>query len=82
MSSIAAKELLPIETAKDLKKRIHRLERDIDGILNGPATPGALAKLARPKRHAYQHIIGLIYECSASQTNAKLLVDKILARLA
>lgn len=82
MSSIAAKELLPTETAKDLKKRIHRLERDIDGILNGPATPGALAKLARPTRHAYQHIIGLIYECSASQTNAKLLVDKILARLA
>jgi hypothetical protein len=40
-----------------------------------------LAEFPPAKRNAYEQVIGLIYECSASQANAKLLVDKILAKL-
>ena len=41
----------------------------------------ALEDIPSGKRKAYEQVIGLIYECSASQLNAKLLVDKILARI-
>ena len=65
----------------DLRKRKYKLARDVSKLLNAPVKASALSDLPPSKRQAYEQLIGLIYECSASQANAKLLVDKILARI-
>ncbi len=65
----------------DLKKRKDQLERDVSKTLNATVRASALSDIPSSKRRAYEQVINLIYECSASQANAKLLVDKILARI-
>jgi molecular chaperone HtpG len=44
------------------------------------ATP--LARLSPPKRRMYEHLFGLIYECSTNQVAAKALIDRILLKIA
>jgi molecular chaperone HtpG len=81
LDGIITKGILPVALVAELKKRKEKLERDVSRILKTPVRAGALSDFPSSKRRAYEQLIGLIYECSASQTNAKLLVDKILSRL-
>jgi molecular chaperone HtpG len=81
LQAIITKGILPVHKVADLKKRKDKLERTVGKILNAPVKASALSDFPSSKRRAYEQLIGLIYECSASQTNAKLLVDKILARI-
>jgi molecular chaperone HtpG len=81
LDGIITKGILPPEVISGLKKRKEKLERDVSKILQAPVKASALSDIPSSKRRAYEQLIGLIYECSASQTNAKLLVDKILSRL-
>jgi molecular chaperone HtpG len=81
LDGIITKAVLPDHVVSDLKKRRGKIEREVSKILKAPARAGALSDISPSKRSAYQQLISLIYECSASQANAKLLVDKILARI-
>lgn len=81
LETIITKGILPGEVVAGLKKRKEKLERDVSKIVNAPVKASALSDVPPSKRRAYEQLIGLIYECSASQANAKLLVDKILARI-
>ena len=81
LNGIITKGILPAPVVTDLKKRKDKVERDVTKILNAPVKVSALADVPSSKRRAYEELIGLIYKCSASQANAKLLVDKILARI-
>jgi Histidine kinase-, DNA gyrase B-, and HSP90-like ATPase len=81
LDRITKREALPVEVAYDLRRRLARLHRDSARLLESAAAPNALAELQASKRRIYQHVLGLIYECSTSQVTAKLLVDKILARI-
>jgi molecular chaperone HtpG len=81
LDSIITKGLLPVAVVSDLKKRKDKLVRDVSRILNAPVKASALADLPNAKRRVCEEMINLIYECSASQANAKMLVDKILARI-
>jgi molecular chaperone HtpG len=81
LNGIITKGILPEHQVANLKKRADKLDRDVSKILNSPVRASALADVPSSKRRAYEQLIGLIYECSASQANAKLLVDKILARI-
>ena len=81
LEGIVTKGVLPTDLVGDLKKRKEKLERDVSRILNAPVRASALSEIPRSKRRTYEQVIALIYECSASQTNAKLLVDRILSRL-
>ena len=81
LNEILTKGILPENQVADLKKRADKLERDVSKILNAPVRASVFADVPSSKRRAYEQLIGLIYECSASQANAKLLVDKILARI-
>jgi molecular chaperone HtpG len=81
LDGIISKGILPADIASGLKKRREKLEREVSKILQAPVRASALADIPSSKRRAYEQVIGLIYECSASQANAKLLVDKILARI-
>jgi hypothetical protein len=81
LEGIITKGILPPTNIAELRKRKTKLEKQVSKILNEPVKVNALAEFPSSKRRAYQEIFGLIYECSASQANAKLLVDKMLARL-
>lgn len=81
LEAIITKGILPAQVVAELKKRKEKLERDVSKILNAPVKASALSDFPSSKRRAYEQLIDLIYECSASQANAKLLVDKILARI-
>jgi molecular chaperone HtpG len=81
LDGIITKGILPTTVVTELTKRKEKLERDVSKILNAPVRATALSDFPSSRRRAYEQLIGLIYECSASQTNAKLLVDKILSRL-
>jgi hypothetical protein len=81
LQGILIKGILPVSVVADLKKRKARLEREVGRILNAPVRASVLADFPNAKRRVYEELIGLIYECSASQANAKLLVDKILNRI-
>jgi hypothetical protein len=81
LGGIITKGILPTQVVAEFRKRKEKLERDVSKVLNAPVKASPLSDLPSSKRRAYEQLIGLIYECSASQANAKLLVDKILARI-
>ncbi len=81
LETVLVKGILPPNVVVDLTKRNDKLAKDVSKILDAPVKPSVLSDLPPSKRGAYEQLIGLIYECSASQANAKLLVDKILARI-
>jgi Histidine kinase-, DNA gyrase B-, and HSP90-like ATPase len=81
LDGIIEKGILPDRVVVDLRKRKDRLERDVNRIFKAPVRASALGDLPRTKRRIYEHVIGLVYECSASQANAKILVDKMLSRI-
>jgi molecular chaperone HtpG len=64
------------DKAKTVEARIQKL------LGEGAAASDPLASLSSPKRTAYQHIISLIYECSANRVAAGALVERLLGRLA
>ena len=82
LDRIIEKGVLPAAAIEDLKKRREKLDRNISKILDNPVKSRMLSAFPPSKRKAYEELIGLIYSCSANQSNAKLLVDKILAKIA
>jgi molecular chaperone HtpG len=78
---IINKGILPAGVVAELTKRKEKLERDVSRVLKAPVRASALSDIPAARRRVYEQLIGLIYECSASQANAKLLIDKILARI-
>ncbi len=81
LGQITNRGMLPVEAALELRKQVEKLEREVQRILTSCAAPSPLAALPAAKRRVYEHVIGLIYECSPNQAAAKLLVDKILIRI-
>jgi molecular chaperone HtpG len=82
LEQIAKRGELPLELSDNLRKRLEKVQRDCQRLFHSPEVPSPWGRLPAPKRRAYEHIIGLVYECSTNQATAKLLVDKILARFA
>jgi hypothetical protein len=81
MDRIAALDQLDANTRDALSKSIRELRHSIGSLLRNASKKTALAHLPAPKRRAYEQILALIYECSPNQSTAKVLVDKILAKL-
>jgi Histidine kinase-, DNA gyrase B-, and HSP90-like ATPase len=59
-----------------------RLRRELARVGAGNYRAKGLDKMAPAKRRAYEEVFALLYECSADRAEAKLLVDRMLARLA
>ncbi|MBL8199670.1 MAG: hypothetical protein JNK40_01745 [Chromatiales bacterium] len=64
------------DQAKIVEARIRKL------LGEGATASDPLASLPNPRRNAYQHVISLIYECSANRIAAGALVERLLGRLA
>jgi molecular chaperone HtpG len=82
LDSVIKKSVLPEDVTRECARRKEKLERDVTKILQAPVRAAAFSAIPSAKRRVYEQMINLIYECSASEANAKLLVEKILARIA
>ena len=71
----------PNGVQKTLQRKLTRLEGRYRKLLETSFENDALARLPRHKRAAYQEFVGLLYECSRNRTAARLLVDRMTARL-
>jgi len=81
MAKALSKEALKTD-APTLVPVLQRLRREFAKVSAGNYRAKALGKLAPVKRRAYEEVFTLLYECSGDRADAKLLVDRILARLA
>jgi len=81
MAKALSKEVLKTDVPT-LVPVLQRLRREFAKVSAGNYRAKALGKLAPVKRRAYEEVFTLLYECSGDRAGAKLLVDRILARLA
>ena len=82
LETVSRKPVLPPDVSRYCVRRKERVEREVSKILQAPVRAAAFSEVPDAKRRVYEQVINLIYECSASETNAKLLVEKILGRIA
>lgn len=82
MKKVLQTRYIDDETRSDLAARAEAIEGRIRKLLGeGAAMSDPLAALPSAKRTAYQHVISLIYECSANRVAAGALVERLLGKL-
>ncbi|HEY6343931.1 MAG TPA: ATP-binding protein [Bryobacteraceae bacterium] len=62
-------------------REIQKLNREIRKLGDSDQPATALANIPKPQRLVYEKVFSLIYECAPNRVVAKLLVDRIMARL-
>jgi len=63
------------------QRDIASLKRELTKLSAAASSGSSLSRLPRHQRRAYEHVFSLIYECAQNKSAAKVLVDRILARL-
>lgn len=82
MKKVLENRYLNEEVRNSLASKADSAEARVQRLLGDGATAtDPLAALPRPKKAAYEHIISLIYECSANRVAAGALVERLLGRL-
>jgi hypothetical protein len=82
MKKVLENRHLDEEVRKLLTGKAEMAEARVQRLLGDGATESnPLAALPSPKKAAYQHVISLIYECSANRIAAGALVERLLSRL-
>jgi Histidine kinase-, DNA gyrase B-, and HSP90-like ATPase len=59
-----------------------KLRRDFSKIQSAKYRPKVLSNLSPVQRRAYEQAFALVYECFPDKSDAKVLIDRMLARLA
>jgi molecular chaperone HtpG len=82
MKKVLENRHLDEEIRKSLTDKAETVETRVQRLLgDGTSASDPLAAIPSPKKTAYQHIISLIYECSANRIAAGALVERLLSRL-
>ena len=82
MKKVLENRNLGEEVLSSLTSKAGTTEARVQHLLGDGATASdPLAALPSAKRTAYQHMISLIYECSANRIAAGALVERLLGRL-
>lgn len=81
MKRVTEADVLPEPDRIALTERISQLEDRFTQAQTKTDVPDALSAVPKTERAVVERVIALIYECSANRVVAKLLVDRILARL-
>lgn len=68
--------------ASTLTPVLAKLRGDLAKVNTSNYRAKVLSKLAPAKRRVYEQVFALLYECSTDKASTKLLVDRMLARLA
>lgn len=82
MEKIATLDSLEKRQAQKLTRVIEKLRALLNRIADRSPATSPLSRLGRAQRTMYEHLFGLIYDCSANRTAAKALVDRILLKIA
>ena len=81
MRSIASMDLLA-DTADYRCDRIQALRELLsEAMKDDDPVSSPLTRLSESERKMYEHLFGLVYECSTNRAAAKALVDRILLRI-
>lgn len=81
MEKIAGMDLLADERSEARIAVVAELRTELAGLDGDAPVAAPLARMEPEKRAMYEHLFGLIYECSVNRVAAKALVDRILAKL-
>jgi histidine kinase/DNA gyrase B/HSP90-like ATPase len=81
MRQATTRELLGEDAKKSMLSAIQSLEKEIKHTSGGRRLAKPLKTMPAARRRAYEQVFALIYECSNNQTNAHLLVERILSKL-
>lgn len=82
MEKIAGMDVFENGDIQKLRKGVTSMKRGLERALGAKLPAAPLAALPQSKQKMYQHLFDLIYECSANQTAAKALVDRIIVKIA
>jgi molecular chaperone HtpG len=75
------KDLLKSDAPR-VRLAISKLRRSLTRVKSTTHKAKVLIRLSPVQRRAYEQAFALVYECSGDKSHAKLLVDRMLARLA
>ena len=81
MARIVGFNLLNDDTTDNLAERTADLHNRISGLAGSEGDVDLLGRIPKNKRRIYQEVFDLVYECSNNRANAKVLIDKILAKV-
>jgi molecular chaperone HtpG len=81
MENALKKEALRSEM-NTLGPLVIKLWRDFNKVSEKEYQAKALARLSPRERRAYEQVFALLYECSQDKCQTKLLIDRVLARIA
>lgn len=80
-----------IDAMERIAARIHESDRDLNAVvkrmraklekLSGRAESNPFDKLPKKEREMYEHLFGLIYDCSTNRIAAKALIDRIIGKV-
>jgi len=74
-------DLLQGRLRESLAERISELEGKFEKLTDRAIAESPIDALPRHKQSVYKEVFDLIYECSQNHTVARILIDKMLARL-
>ena len=81
LKRVASGRLRESPIAPKLSKQIELLEKEIKKVFHHSNDISKLRSKSAKERKLYEHIFGLIYECSNDGASAKALIDRVLAKL-
>jgi molecular chaperone HtpG len=81
MTKITTMDDLGLDSDDRLKSTVSALEQELAQAVGMKAPAAPLANLTPAKRKIYEHMFGLIYECSTNQVAARSLIDRILRKI-
>lgn len=84
LGRVVGSDLFPGRLQKQLLRRLRRLVQRYSRLRGAPmpSRNDTLEALPRHKRVAYQEFVRILYDCTSNKRVAKLLVDRITARVA
>jgi molecular chaperone HtpG len=80
LENMAASGLVEAASVDPIRE-IAKLKRHLAKAADLDASAGPLSSLASHQRRTYEEVFSLIYECSPNRAAAKVLVERILARI-
>lgn len=83
MEKIAEMRVLAEDKPEDLRAITVQIREKLSLSVGAEAAQQSpLDRLAPEKREMYEHLFGLVYECSVNRVAAKALIDRILMKIA
>jgi len=81
MERITGRDLIPSEIRRRQRLTIGRIRRNLERVCSRLPKAKVLAQMSPKERRLLERVFNLVYECSASQNAAKILVDRMLREM-